>query len=615
MLENTVARGRAFSDTAARGRVFSEDSADIPFLTASIVDGERRGGFAVMLGASIDEGDGDEDDDSRASEDDESPTQQLMYRPRLGMVVLPSIVFFMSIFILIPASVQLQLAMVCGVMQGGIDCNSAAVSSSTGRMTLITQLVQSVPAFLLSGFYSSVANRYGRRACLIISLLGPTLYASVLLLLLYASESGMVMSYADITAYTTAGSLLLGLSGSFSCFQMASFSYAADITNKNMSKRGLVYTLLEASLFIGKVVGPASAGFYAQHFGFKVPLMCIISSCMLAIVWCYTMVREEGNFPKEENCLVFNPLHTFRNIGLLWGRTVQQEREIEERRNQLLGVDTGEEEKEERQKSVSEVDQSEGSASTCCPRYTGSPMPFVSAACFFYFCAFSGNSNVWYLFVTHSMGWGPSLIGAYDAYEGFFQFLSMTLVPWLIMKVFGRYVDIYWLLIGYVARAAHYALLGTVPSTEAVFAIAPLLLFGAILAPRSRSIVSQCVSVEEQVDVLSGFCAVQGSAQFFAPLMAYGYTVSVYSAPYAVYIVFSGLCALGAICILAVLYTPSVKCRLPATTTVEIQSKKDPHVDERMNPMISNTDLDLGVTNTEATLLSQGQINHDQEHV
>ena len=106
MLENTVARGRAFSDTAARGRVFSEDSADIPFLTASIVDGERRGGFAVMLGASIDEGDGDEDDDSRASEDDESPTQQLMYRPRLGMVVLPSIVFFMSIFILIPRSFQ-----------------------------------------------------------------------------------------------------------------------------------------------------------------------------------------------------------------------------------------------------------------------------------------------------------------------------------------------------------------------------------------------------------------------------------------------------------------------------------------------------------------------------
>ena len=106
-------------NTAAIGRVFSEDSADIPFLTASIVDGERRGGFAVMLGASIDEGDGDEDDDSRASEDDESPTQQLMYRPRLGMVVLPSFVFFMSIFILIPASVQLQLAMVCGVMQGG----------------------------------------------------------------------------------------------------------------------------------------------------------------------------------------------------------------------------------------------------------------------------------------------------------------------------------------------------------------------------------------------------------------------------------------------------------------------------------------------------------------
>ena len=588
-----------------RPRVFSEDSADVPWLTAKIIDGER---YNVMFGASYDEfDDGDHDDtesvDSWAGDEDSvrsgQQTRKSRYRPRLGMVVLPSFVFFMSIFILIPASVQLQLAMVCGVIQDGQDCDSAEVSASTGRITLVTQLAQSVPAFLLSGFYSSVANRYGRKLCLIIPLLGPALYASVLLLLLYASEAGLVMSYNDITIYTTVGSLLLGLSGSFSTFQMASFSYAADITNKNLAKRGLVYTLLEASLFIGKTVGPISSGVYAQHFGFAVPLIFVVSACALAVVWCFFVVKEEGKFPNLENSLVFNPLHTFRNIGLLWGKTVEEERRISEARQTYDPMAFVEEEKEDRKSTEDEgghegENEEKSARRGCSIACTGSPMPYVAAACYFYFCAFSGNQNVWYLFITHSMGWGPSLIGAYDAYEGFFQFLSMTLVPWIVMKVFKRYVDIYWLLIGYTARAAHYVLLGTASSTSTIFAIAPLLLFGAILAPRSRSIVSQCVTMEEQADVLSGFSAMQGSAQFFAPLMAFGYTLSVYSAPYTIYLVFGGLCALGAGCILVVLGTPSIKNRLPAVTSAkdgENKKQTNAELDMDQSPLITAYDL------------------------
>lgn len=588
-----------------RPRVFSEDSADVPWLTAKIIDGER---YQAMLGASHDAYDDDEgyDDDGSVDswEGDEEGTvrshrsqsaRKSHYRPRLAMVVVPSFIFFMSIFILIPAGVQLQLAMVCGVTQGGVDCDSAEVSASTARMTLVTQLAQSVPAFLLSGFYSSVANRYGRRLCLIIPLLGPALYASVLLLLLYASEAGMVMSYNDITVYTTVGSLCLGLSGSFSTFQMASFSYAADITTKNLAKRGLIYTLLEASLFMGKTVGPISAGMYAQRFGFKGPLMFVVSTCLLGVLWCTLVVKEEGKFPKLENRLIFNPLHTFRNIGLLWGKTMEAERRIAAARQTYDPLAYVEEEKEDRQKNNEDDENgSEGEAAGvgCSIACTGSPMPYVAAACYFYFCAFSGNQNVWYLFITHSMGWGPSLIGAYDAYEGFFQFLSMTLVPWLIMKVFKRYVDIYWLLIGYTARAAHYVLLGTASSTANIFAIAPLLLFGAILAPQSRSIVSQCVDMEEQADVLSGFSAMQGSAQFLAPVMAFGYTLSVYSAPYTIYLVFGGLCAAGAVCILAVLGTPAIKGRLPATPSVnDMGGKKQANAKMDYSPLITSDDL------------------------
>ena len=72
-----------------------------------------------------------------------------------------------------------------------------------------------------------------------------------------------------------------GLSGSFSAFQMAAFVTQL-ISPTKIWPRGLVYTLLEASLFFGKVIGPSSSGFYAQYFGFKVPLMFIITSCCVA---------------------------------------------------------------------------------------------------------------------------------------------------------------------------------------------------------------------------------------------------------------------------------------------------------------------------------------------
>ena len=90
-----------------RPRVFSEDSADVPWLTAKIIDGER---YNVMFGASYDEfDDGDHDDtgsvDSWAGDEESvrsgQQTRKSRCRPRLGMVVLPSFVFFMSIFILI----------------------------------------------------------------------------------------------------------------------------------------------------------------------------------------------------------------------------------------------------------------------------------------------------------------------------------------------------------------------------------------------------------------------------------------------------------------------------------------------------------------------------------
>jgi MFS family permease len=548
-----------------RQRLVSGDTgAEAPYLLDRAIDNGR-----IQLDGDLYSDDDDDEDEHVSDYVKNSADKRIKkrYRPRLAMAVVPCFLFFISMFVMIPVCAQLQIAFVCQAIQGGEDCDNAHVSARTGRIALITQLAQSIPAFLLAGTYASIANRYGRRICLIIPMLGSAVFALILLAILWATNNGKHFSISELTLYLTGGSILLGLSGSYSVFQMASFSYAADITNKNMAKRGLIYTLLEASLFLGKAIGPPCAGFYAQSFGFAGPLMCVIMCCLFGILWCVFAVRETDSYPKYENKIIYNPFHTFHNIALLWGKTVEQEKAAWEKSQSVdpLSMIEDDDDGSEREKEGSDSRRSK--EETCSGTFacTGSPMPFVSVAIYFYFAAFSGNISVWYLFITHTLNWGPDLIGTYDAFEGFMQFLAMTLVPWLIVKACGRYVDIYWLLVGYVTKAVHFVLLGLVGSTTDVFAIAPLMIFSAVITPRTRSIVSQCVTKEEQAAVLSGFSAMQGSAQFLAPLFVYGYTLSVYTAPYAMYLAFSACCAAGALSVLCVLCTPSIRKRLPAT--------------------------------------------------
>jgi hypothetical protein len=173
--------------------------------------------------------------------------------------------------------------------------------------------------------------------------------------------------------------------------------------------------------------------------------------------------------------------------------------------------------------------------------------------------SYQGNNEIIILFVKHQFGWGPAYIGYYEAADAATQGIGMMVVPWLITRWLGVYIDLRWLFVGYVFRTVHFFLFAMAPDTTTLFGLVPLLLFAANLTPRSRTIVSNSVESGQQAAIMSGFSAVQSVASFSVPLVALGYSYTVYFDPAFMFYVFSALCGVGAMMILVALHRCPVK--------------------------------------------------------
>ena len=70
------------------------------------------------------------------------------------------------------------------------------MSSRVARINLVLGLTNTVPAFLLSGFYASVADRYGRKLCMVLPTLGYSTYVAMLLVQAWRRSTGQRVSLA-----------------------------------------------------------------------------------------------------------------------------------------------------------------------------------------------------------------------------------------------------------------------------------------------------------------------------------------------------------------------------------------------------------------------------------
>lgn len=257
------------------------------------------------------------EEEATVSSANDTDSHKSWRRPRLLMIVFPSLLYFLVLFIVTPITIQLTLRIICNQTQDGEDCSSASVSSEAARIGLMTSLLNNIPSFIVNGLYQSLSDRYGRKSVLIMPMVGHTLYCVILLALcVYQSH----ISVQNMLYLLLAASLIQGCSGSFPTFQMASFAYAADLTKEKSGTRGVVYSTLESALFFAKTIGPLCGGLYSNTYGFRDPIIFCLMLSTTGCIWCIFCIKEDKNvFPNRDKKISYDPLKTVSNAAMILG--------------------------------------------------------------------------------------------------------------------------------------------------------------------------------------------------------------------------------------------------------------------------------------------------------
>ena len=95
-------------------------------------------------------------------------------------ILLPTIFYFCSYFMILSLSYQILINEVCLELEED-DCYSSKVSAYTSFLLIFISLASSIPTLLLSGIYSSIADKYGRKVVIIMPIVG--LFIKILMLL------------------------------------------------------------------------------------------------------------------------------------------------------------------------------------------------------------------------------------------------------------------------------------------------------------------------------------------------------------------------------------------------------------------------------------------------
>lgn len=320
-------------------------------------------------------------------------------------IILPIFFYFFTLFSILPLTYQVIIDQTC-ISLDADDCSDSEVSSKASLTVLYANTATYLPGLLTTGFYSSVANIYGRKIVMIISLFGLMIYA-----FLFAYV--VLVEPTDYMELIILASFVMGATGTYTTFMMGAFSYVADTTDP--ASRTRAYSITESCLYIGKIVGPLASGLWAHSFGFRVPFVAAAVAAGLCIFYIIFFVEEslflmkqrqvsslsmaragsdqhpekEHDSTMSEPKLVFSPMQTYYNLKILFNHSV----------------------------SVGQ-----------------SPVPFIAIAFFFFHFSLMGFMQVVYVYMKYEYDWNSMLIGFYDSINGVIQVGLLVLRLLLIIK-------------------------------------------------------------------------------------------------------------------------------------------------------------------------------------
>eukprot|EP01139_Manchomonas_bermudensis_P010197 Amastigsp_a340061_23.p1 type:complete len:498 gc:universal Amastigsp_a340061_23:1-1494(+) len=161
---------------------------------------------------------------------------------------------------------------VCDDLNGGVRCDSHAVSTLSAKWSLAITLTQSLPAVLVAGTLGVLSDARGRR----LTLVPPCLATSASTLIVFATAWYRL----PLSGLLVAG-VVSGLGGGSATLFLGCFSYVADVTHA--IHRSISFAVVESMLYAGVVAGQFLAGpliaavGYASVFAGTATLSLVVS--------------------------------------------------------------------------------------------------------------------------------------------------------------------------------------------------------------------------------------------------------------------------------------------------------------------------------------------------
>ncbi len=466
-------------------------------------------------------------------------------KARMGMILVPTFLFYLSVFITLPIVSQVVIQLVCDMRDGhnnDDDCTSSDVSKHAAMIALYLQFSLYMPAFLIAGFYGLLADRIGRKLVMLIPLVGYFIYLCCFIAVVYFKPS--IWRYI-----LTVGCFIFGCSGGYSTFSMAVFSYVSDITaSKKLSERSYSFALIEGALLLSGML-TFVGGVWAANRGFFEPLSFALLNTFGCILYVILVLKE--SFPSKfrqikmdqqrsegipKSSFLTSITATFSNV--YW----------------LLSL-----------KSSSNYSLTISDNNSDMVRKKTIPAVYAFIAYCFFALPIFAESTIAVFYLKYKFSWGSDTIGYFLSLEALFNVVSMVVIPEVTTYLRnGRPIhDVYWVVLGYLTRVLFYSLFPFQNSLSAVFALTILILLTGSTTPRSRSLIANSVSNTHQATALSAFSAGQSFSLLLSPTFdaIYSATIDVYAG--TTYFVFALFCLVAACLILYVLNDPVLFRLLP----------------------------------------------------
>ncbi|EKU21234.1 hypothetical protein NGA_0101300 [Nannochloropsis gaditana CCMP526] len=186
---------------------------------------------------------------------------------------------------------------------GASDCDSANISGTAALTMKYLYALEFASATLTIGTLGAFSDYMGRRKVLLISSCGQFLYLLLFLLALtHSSSSSSTPSAApsspsSSSSYRAARICLFvatfvnGLTGSYGTYLSGVYAYAADLTKRKPTDRGVIFAKIVGCLALGNTAGPFLSGLLLNGAGFFLPLvvhaiMAGLTLVLIAIEYC-----------------------------------------------------------------------------------------------------------------------------------------------------------------------------------------------------------------------------------------------------------------------------------------------------------------------------------------